>query len=410
MKKNTNVILTLLTIFVLFPFFIISAIALDDPEYTDTVLAGHAFEVSEVFYEGEVVRIEYEITGGTGVLHLYIRNSTGDIVRNCGDVSGYGVRYFYVLYDDMFKIIFKNNALLTSRNIELNIDVVKTITITSPISTDTFLSGYNSIVWTSTGDFDYVQIDLYKDGVFLESLGWTDNDGSYSWYIYPDDYEDGIYYQIKISDYDDASIYDYSDYFTIETETKTITITTPKSTDTFLSRVNSITWTTIGDISHVRIDLYRNGVFLETISYYENNDGTYSWYLSSSDTYDGNNYRIRISDYHDASIYDYSDYFTIEIEQGASGGVHSQLTFWGVLLFIIIPVVVVLTIAVVLIHRRRKRIPKEIIPITREVPVKEEPVKAQERELPRITYCSSCGAEVLDRTGDFCSKCGTPYK
>jgi len=45
--------------------------------------------------------------------------------------------------------------------------------------------------------------------------------------------------------------------------------------------------------------------------------------------------------------------------------------------------------------------------------VKEEPIEVQEREVKEISgklYCSSCGAEILDKTGDFCSKCGSPLK
>ncbi len=45
--------------------------------------------------------------------------------------------------------------------------------------------------------------------------------------------------------------------------------------------------------------------------------------------------------------------------------------------------------------------------------VKEEPIEVQEREVKEISgklYCSSCGEEILDKTGDFCSKCGAPLK
>ena len=45
--------------------------------------------------------------------------------------------------------------------------------------------------------------------------------------------------------------------------------------------------------------------------------------------------------------------------------------------------------------------------------VKEEPIEVQEREVKEISgklYCSSCGDEILDKTGDFCSKCGAPLK
>jgi len=191
------------------------------------------------------------------------------------------------------------------------------------------------------------------------------------------------------------------------TYAKSITIHSPRSTDLFENGCNDIHWTTIGSILSVRIELYIGPSFSEVITEMTHNDGSFAWCLSSGDIYDGSNYRIRISDYYDNSIYTFSDYFTIEIEQGDSDDVFIPI-FLTVLLLLIIPAV--LTIAVVLIHRRRKQIPKEIIPITREIPVKEELVKTQESKLPRITYCSSCGAEILDKTGDFCSKCGAPFK
>ena len=36
-----------------------------------------------------------------------------------------------------------------------------------------------------------------------------------------------------------------------------------------------------------------------------------------------------------------------------------------------------------------------------------QPVSNNKRNLK---LCSSCGAEILDKTGDFCSKCGAPIK
>ena len=53
--------------------------------------------------------------------------------------------------------------------------------------------------------------------------------------------------------------------------------------------------------------------FLEVIIASTYNDGSYSWYPSSDDTYSGNDYQIRLSDYHNNSIYTLSDYFTITI-------------------------------------------------------------------------------------------------
>ncbi len=36
--------------------------------------------------------------------------------------------------------------------------------------------------------------------------------------------------------------------------------------------------------------------------------------------------------------------------------------------------------------------------------------KIQENETSKNIYCQSCGVEIMDKTGDFCSKCGAPFK
>ncbi len=42
--------------------------------------------------------------------------------------------------------------------------------------------------------------------------------------------------------------------------------------------------------------------------------------------------------------------------------------------------------------------------------VQEEPIRVHEREISGKVFCSSCGAELLDKTRPFCSKCGSPIK
>lgn len=364
MKNKKMLFGTILLLFALIGICnILNVSAIEDPEYSETIIAGHAFEVVEIFNSGEVIRIEYEISGGAEILHLYIRNSNGDVIYDYGDIEAYGLRFFYVPYNDHFRIIFKNNALLTSRHLELNVDVVKSFTITSPIYSETFLSGYNYITWTSTGDIDYVIIELYKDGSFLETIrSGINNDGEYSWYIYDDEYIDGSYYQIKIKDYYNYNTYDYSDYFTMDVESepepelKTITITSPTSTDTLLPGTNYITWTSTGDIDYVYIDLYKGGTFLETISTTDN-DGSYTWYISSSDYIDGTNYKIRISDYYDNSIYAFSDYFSMDIEDDYVDPYKSEPEnfFLGWLLFIILPAIAGIVIIAVLVRKRKRK-------------------------------------------------------
>lgn len=340
---------------------------LDDPDYSVEIIGGHAFELFWTRNEGDCIRMEYLITGGGADLHLYIRNSTGDVIKDFGVIDDYGIRYFYVPYDDTFQFIFKNDALFTSRYLELNIDVINTITITSPISTDIFLIGNNPITWKSSGNVVTVQIQLYKNGVYLDmiSLG-TSNDGIYNWYIYDDDYIDDSDYQILVIDYYDNTVYDYSDYFAIECETpeveKIITIGTPAITNTFTSGYNYIYWTSTGDISYVTIKLYKNGVFLETIDFKEYNDGTYSWYIYDDDYTDGSNYQIRVSDYNDDSVYDYSSYFTIECETIPDDNPAIEKLFWWILIISVISIITsAIIIPIVIIQKRKKRDLEEVI-------------------------------------------------
>lgn len=96
-------------------------------------------------------------------------------------------------------------------------------------------------------------------------------------------------------------------------ETAEITVTSPTSSDNWHDYNSySITWTSLGPISQVIIQLYKGATFVEGITYlYTDNDGDYSFYVYSSENYDGTDYRIKITDYDDANVYDYSDYFSI---------------------------------------------------------------------------------------------------
>ena len=52
----------------------------------------------------------------------------------------------------------------------------------------------------------------------------------------------------------------------------------------------------------------------------------------------------------------------------------------------------VIAIPIILIRKRKRKTPEELIII--------------QKEVPKI-YCSECGAEILDKSKEFCSKCGT---
>ena len=148
---------------------------------------------------------------------------------------------------------------------------------------------------------------------------------------------------------------------------KSITIINPKSNDVFDNGYNYIDWSTTGTINYVRIELWGNydGYWsFEVITTSTYNDGSYKWYLSSSDIFDGDFYLIKILDYNDNSVYANSDYFTIEIDEDyddsfTPAGPGISLLAW--LLFIILPATAGVVIIVVLVRKHKRKIPEEPI-------------------------------------------------
>lgn len=99
-------------------------------------------------------------------------------------------------------------------------------------------------------------------------------------------------------------------------ETAEITVTSPTSSDEWEDlNYYTIRWTSQGSIENVIIELYKGSTFIEDIHYtYTDNDGEYEFYVSSLENYEGTDYRIKITDYDDSRVYDYSDYFSINEE------------------------------------------------------------------------------------------------
>ena len=90
-----------------------------------------------------------------------------------------------------------------------------------------------------------------------------------------------------------------------------LTITTPDSTSTWETDTShTITWTSIGTISNVKIELYENDVFVMEIVASTPNDGEFSWTIPSS-LIDSTSYQIKITNAVNPATDDVSDYFEI---------------------------------------------------------------------------------------------------
>jgi len=172
-------------------------------------------------------------------------------------------------------------------------------------------------------------------------------------------------------------------------EVRTIQVNYPYSTTYNVYETEScpcyISWDYTGDIDYVTIELYSGNTCVETIAVWTTNTGNYDWEIYYSDGYDGSNYRIKVSDYYDSSIYDFSNYFKIES--------HSFLErILPLVLIIGIPISIsVISIIIVVHHIKKKK---------REMsPVKEDLTKLD------IKICSQCGSKIKDDEV-FCGSCG----
>jgi len=101
-----------------------------------------------------------------------------------------------------------------------------------------------------------------------------------------------------------------------------ITVTRPNDSDN-CSCLGSykIRWNASDSIINMKIELYNGSEYIKDLNEITKNDGVYTWTISNDHYYtNGTQYRIKISDYNDRDVYDYSDYFGINIDYSLEGG------------------------------------------------------------------------------------------
>jgi hypothetical protein len=213
------------------------------------------------------------------------------------------------------------------------------ITVLSPNNDSYLFSGYQyEITWMYqdvTGD---VKIELYDGNTFVSSLtGATDCDGSWMWNI-PWDLLSGTEYRIKISWLSNINIYDIGDSFTVlETPAPPpenvvaqpysvhmmITWDTPNIVP-FLEVIEpsmgtvweqgtteTITWNSQYINGSLRLKLYSGITYLYDLASETANDGSFDWAIGNF-LYDGNAYRVLLASNLDESLYDFSNYFSLQ--------------------------------------------------------------------------------------------------
>ena len=188
-------------------------------------------------------------------------------------------------------------------------------------------------------------------------------------------------------------------------QTLEITITSPSSTDNWKDRnTYTMTWTSRGPIDRVTIELYKASTLIEEITFlYTDNDGSYDFYISTLDDFDaGTNYRIKITDYDDPDVYDFSSYFSINYQEP----LNYRAIFTG--LFIFIGVSAVLGLIIYGIRRqshRQKTLKSTPRRIQQQLP--QPTVQQIKRNIKEnLKFCVNCGQPNKNHS-KFCEECGT---
>lgn len=183
----------------------------------------------------------------------------------------------------------------------------RSISIISPNGGETWeLGSTHDILWNSSHSSLNVKIELFVGGTISQTIAANEsNGGSYSWEI-SSALDVGTDYFIRISYTSPSDIYDDSDNnFTIVSQ-PTITVMSPNGGENWeLGSTQTITWTSNNVSGNVKINLSQPGSPLFTIQDPADNNGSYSWEISSLDA--GTDYTVRISSVNDTSVYDESD-------------------------------------------------------------------------------------------------------
>lgn len=126
--------------------------------------------------------------------------------------SGEGMKTVYYQIKDLA-------GRITTYHDDINFKPPYTITITNPSEYSQWDISYGHyITWEWVGDFSYVSIYLYKDSSQEFTItSATSNDGSYYWSI-PLYITAGSDYQIKIVNYYNTCLYNFSEYFEIKSD------------------------------------------------------------------------------------------------------------------------------------------------------------------------------------------------
>nr|MDO8085407.1 Ser-Thr-rich GPI-anchored membrane family protein [Candidatus Sigynarchaeum springense] len=182
-------------------------------------------------------------------------------------------------------------------------------------STQWYTNVYYYIQWSmSPNILTSIDITLYKgmsavatiaSAISSNLYGYND----YYWHV-PTSIVAGSDYHVRVADHYNIIDFDDSSDFTIN-NTKTISIFSPtNSTIWLVAQQHNIYYQATG-LSSVDIDLYKGGGMVTSITSNVNSNNPTYWWTVPKTLMSGTDYRVRVMEHGNASVYRFSDYFTI---------------------------------------------------------------------------------------------------
>lgn len=304
-----------------FILFLLIIISCSKPEYINLFDPMYELQSPTNFNAAPVSQNQIKLTWNKSseILSAYIveKHTQGDTIY-----------YFLIELDKNKDFYYDNNIILDteysykligrtgdnfSAAIEVSVNTASFIEVISPDGDEEWLTSDNkNIVWYSQFVGDSVRIELYQNDYYYDTINdCTSNQGSYFWEI-SEIYDESDFYRIKITDVNNSIFHDFSDDFFSIHIPPSITIISPNGGENwYLDSSYYISWLSVNVTNYVKIELYENDNYFQTIYTSTYNDGSYYWNIPA--TYNESDYfKIKISDTNNSLIYDLSDdYFSI---------------------------------------------------------------------------------------------------
>lgn len=188
----------------------------------------------------------------------------------------------------------------------------ETITITNPSASTTWIKGQTRTIQWNDNISSNVRIELYKGSILQRTIATSTPSDGFHTYNIPTNLVPGTNYRVRIASVSNPSVIRFSSFFTINSSPNSgaIIVDNPTTNTVWIKgQTRPIQWTD-NITGNVKIELYRENTRVATLFGSTPSDGLQSYVVSTFLT-NSNRYRIRISDVNNASIFDFSDYFTI---------------------------------------------------------------------------------------------------